>query len=114
MASMGLEPPAVLGLAAVIAMAISARASDGTTRSIAALGLLAALILAAGSQGALTSALLTGDAAARFGTGLCCLSGLAALAILRPASAPREAPALILLATLGASVLSGEIGRAHV
>ena len=107
MATMGLEPLAVLGLAAVIAMAISPRASDGTTRGIAALGLLAALILAAASQGALTSALLTGDAAARFGTGLCCLSGLAALAILRPASAPREAPALILLATLGASVLAG-------
>lgn len=106
MQGMGLPPLAVLGLFAVVTMVISPRASDAVVRGLAGLALVAALILAAGGSGGWQPDLLAGDGLGRLGTGLACLSGLAALAILRPATAPPEAPALILLASLGAAVLS--------
>ncbi|MCB6179931.1 NADH-quinone oxidoreductase subunit N [Rhodobacter sp. Har01] len=107
MQGLGLAPFAALGLTAVVTMVLSARAPDAIIRGLAGLGLVAALILSVGSTGTPPPDLLAGDALARFGSALACLSGLAALAILRPETAPPEAPALVLLATLGAAVLSG-------
>lgn len=109
---MGLAPLIALGMAAVGTMVISPRASAFVVRGLAGLALVVALVLSLGSVGTGSSDLLAGDALARLGGALACLTGLAALAILRPATAPPEAPALILLATLGAAVLSGAVHAA--
>ncbi|MDT8854170.1 proton-conducting transporter membrane subunit [Paracoccaceae bacterium Fryx2] len=110
-------PLVVLGLGAVVAMLLGPRRDRLHARVAAAvtLALAAALTLfRLGMPAVAVTELLVDDGLARFGTLVVCLSGLAGLVFLRPALPAREAPALTLLAALGAAVLCGATHAATV
>jgi NADH-quinone oxidoreductase subunit N len=104
---MGLGPLAALGAGAVLAMLLAPRAEARAVRAVGAFWIGFALLLALTQRAAPVPQLMAGDPLARLGLVLAGLAGLAALAILRPTPPAKEAPALILLATLGAGVLAG-------
>ncbi|AZB55114.1 NADH-quinone oxidoreductase subunit N [Cereibacter sphaeroides] len=108
-----LVPVILLGVGAVAAM-LAAPRLPGLSRWIAGTALLCAsvaLTLRLGAPASL-SELLADDRLARLaGLGIC-LAGLGSLAFLRPTGPSKEGPALLLLATLGGTVLAGAIHAA--
>jgi NADH-quinone oxidoreductase subunit N len=114
-------PFAALAVAAVLAMLLAPLPDARPSRAAAALGLLCAAVLAlirlvaggptTGLAGG-AAALLVDDGPARFGIVMACLSGLAALAFLRPALRAPEGAALVSIAALGAAVLSAAVHAA--
>ncbi len=108
-----LLPVILLGVGAVAAM-LAAPRLPGLSRWIAGTALLCAsvaLTLRLGAPASL-SELLADDRLARLaGLGIC-LAGLGSLAFLRPTGPSKEGPALLLLATLGGTVLAGAIHAA--
>lgn len=112
-----LAPLIALGVGAVVAMLLAPGVDRRAVRGIAAIALATSVALAVlriGTPATVVHGLFLDDGMARFGTVLVGLSGLAALAFLRPALPAREAPALVLLATLGAAVLCGASHAATV
>ncbi|RAZ83718.1 proton-conducting transporter membrane subunit [Cereibacter johrii] len=108
-----LLPVILLGVGAVAAM-LAAPRLPGRSRWIAGTALVCAslaLALRLGAPASL-SELLADDRLARLaGLGIC-LAGLGSLAFLRPTGPSKEGPALLLLATLGGTVLAGAIHAA--
>ncbi|MGY6633299.1 MAG: NADH-quinone oxidoreductase subunit N [Alkalilacustris sp.] len=105
-----LAPLAVLGIGAVVSMLLAPKAPAAVVRAVAASAMAVAACLAwlrLGLPPGPTVAVLADDGLARFGILLASLTGLAALVWLRPAPPAREGPALMVLATLGAALLSG-------
>jgi NADH-quinone oxidoreductase subunit N len=96
-----------LGLGAVVAMLLAPRSAPHVPRLAATVALAVALAAATARVGepVVVTPLLRDDGLARLGQILVCLSGLGALAFLRPPLPAREGPALVLLCTLGAAVL---------
>ncbi|EKX57543.1 NADH-ubiquinone oxidoreductase chain N [Rhodobacter sp. AKP1] len=108
-----LVPVILLGVGAVAAM-LAAPRLPGLSRWIAGTALLCASVALALRLGAPASLseLLADDRLARLaGLGIC-LAGLGSLAFLRPTGPSKEGPALLLLATLGGTVLAGAIHAA--
>ncbi|WYK04160.1 proton-conducting transporter membrane subunit [Cereibacter sphaeroides f. sp. denitrificans] len=108
-----LLPVILLGVGAVAAM-LAAPRLPGLSRWIAGTALVCAslaLALRLGAPASLSD-LLADDRLARLsGLGIC-LAGLGSLAFLRPTGPSKEGPALLLLATLGGTVLAGAIHAA--
>lgn len=108
-----LLPVILLGVGAVAAM-LAAPRLPGLSRWIAGTALVCAslaLALRLGAPASLSD-LLADDRLARLsGLGIC-LAGLGSLAFLRPAGPSKEGPTLLLLATLGGTVLAGAIHAA--
>ncbi len=104
----------LLGLGAVVAMLLAPRARPGVVRVAAALSLAAALVAAVlrFHASVVPGNMLVDDGMNRLGQALVCLTALGALAFLRPGAAAREAPALLLLAALGAVLLCGAVHAA--
>ncbi|ODM41903.1 proton-conducting transporter membrane subunit [Cereibacter johrii] len=110
-----LVPVILLGVGAVAAM-LAAPRLPGLSRWIAGTALVCASVALALRLGAPASLseLLADDRLARLaGLGIC-LAGLGSLAFLRPAGPSKEGPALLLLATLGGTVLAGAIHAASL
>ncbi len=110
-----LVPVILLGVGAVAAM-LAAPRLPGLSRWIAGTALVCASVALAVRLGAPASLsdLLADDRLARLsGLGIC-LAGLGSLAFLRPAGPSKEGPALLLLATLGGTVLAGAIHAASL
>ncbi|MEA5160901.1 proton-conducting transporter membrane subunit [Cereibacter johrii] len=110
-----LLPVILLGVGAVAAM-LAAPRLPGLSRWIAGTALVCASVALALRLGAPASLseLLADDRLARLsGLGIC-LAGLGSLAFLRPAGPSKEGPALLLLATLGGTVLAGAIHAASL
>jgi NADH-quinone oxidoreductase subunit N len=106
-----------LGMGAVAAMVLAPLAHTKAVRAVAAGSLAAALILTwfrLGIETGFPSDLMIEDRMAQFGRFVICLSALGALSFLRPAAPSKEAPALILIGTLGAAVLCGATHAATV
>lgn len=110
-----LGPHIALGLGAVGAMLLAPRRPVLARQMAAsAFGLALALLLLRWTAPEYGSALLHDDALARLGKLLALASGWACLVMLRPALPSREAPALALLATLGALVLCEAVHAASL
>ena len=117
-----LAPFAVLAAAAIVAMLLAPLGDCRPAYIAAAFGLVCAALpalvrLGAGAAvaGRATggfTALLADDGLARFGIVISCLSGLAALAFLRPSVRAPEGAALVVIAALGAATLSAAIHAA--
>ncbi|MGP3697237.1 NADH-quinone oxidoreductase subunit N [Rhodobacter sp. NSM] len=110
-----LLPLIVLGLGAVAAM-LAAPRLPGVSRWIAGTALIAASLALGTRLGAPEglSPLLVDDRLARLSGLVVCLSGLGSLAFLKPEGPSKEGPALLLLATLGGTVLAGAIHAASL
>lgn len=107
---MALGPLIALGLGALAAMLLAPRAPAVAARAAAGLGMAVAAVLAAARLGLpadMAAPVLADDGLARFGTLVASLTGLAALAYLRPFPPAREGPALMALAALGAALVAG-------
>lgn len=100
-------PLMVLGLGAVVAMLLAPLSRPHAPRLVAAAALVAAMSAAAARLDApdISTMILMDDGLSRLGQILVCLTGLAALAFLRPPLPACEGPALVLLCTLGAALL---------
>lgn len=110
-----LAPLALVGLAALIAMAMAPLASMQTIRTTAGVLMAAALavvFLRASAEAAPAYAILADDGLARIGAGLSILAGLGILAFVSDDGGAREGPALVAIATAGGVALSAATNAA--